>query len=143
MQCKVENGNSDVVIGPKIAASTILPGDYSPSKLDYRYTNVRGAYQTPIEKGSKQSSVQVWYGNICVAQADLYAMNRVAAKQKLIVDLDSNKDTNVVKMVLMVAGIVIAVLLGLFGVIYVAGRMRYAAARKHSRQHRKNRRRSR
>lgn len=143
LQSSVENGSSDVIIGPKVSISTILPSEYTHSQLEYRYDNVQGAFQAPIVKGSKQASIQVWYANICIAEAELYAMNQVPVKQQVAVNLDTENNESVMEKVLLGIGIVVIGLLALLVIVFIMGRIRYAAMRKRSRQHSRNRRRSR
>lgn len=143
LQCSVENGDCDVVIGPQISAASVLPTGFTQTNLSYRYTEVQNAFKPPIEKGSKQSSVQVWYGNICVAQADLYAMNRVEVQQLNSTNTNNKKDANVLKSILRIGAIVIGAFLVILLVTRLVGKLRFAAVRKHRRQRRQNRRRSR
>ena len=75
-QCSVSNGNCDVSIGTHDSAFSVIPETMDALGLSYRYMN-EVQLSAPIEKGQKLSSVQVWCGSACVAEADLYAMNSV------------------------------------------------------------------
>lgn len=81
----VKNGSSTVSIGPDIFASAVLPDKVTNSELTYRYSDVGTELTAPIKKGDKLSSVEVWYGNLCVAQADLYALNSVREANSFMV----------------------------------------------------------
>lgn len=143
LQCSVENGDCDVVVGPQISASSVLPAGFTQTNLSYQYTDVLNAFKAPIEKGAKQSSVQVWYGNICVAQADLYAMNRVELQQLNPGNANDNKnDTSILNAVLRIGAIVVGILLILVLFARLSSKLRFAAVRKRSRQRRQSRRRS-
>lgn len=144
LQRSVDGGNADVVIGPQIASAAILPEGTKQSDLVYKYTDVPGGFRLPVKKGDLQSTVEVWYGNVCVAQADLYAMNGVQAKAVMPNGVENNKQRGsafgkVMKMIAIVFVAMIVLILA----VHVVGRIRFAASRKHSRQYRRNRRRSR
>lgn len=79
-QVSVINGANDVVLGCRSTVSAILPTDISRENLQYRYVDDYESLSAPVEMGSKISNVQIWYGGICIAQADLYAMNAVQSK---------------------------------------------------------------
>jgi len=143
LQNKVENGDTDVVVGPQVAASTVIPSGFTQDDLTYQYSDVQNAYQVPIEKGEKQSVVQVWNGSICLAQADLVAMNRVAVKPLIPIVADGRDNSNAVRIALSVIGIIVGVLLCVMILLRIVSRMHLAAAKKRSRRHSKNRRRSR
>ena len=74
-QCDVVDGDSDVVLGSKVSVSAVLPETASAAELSLRFADAQ--LRAPVEAGQQISSVQVWYGNMCVAEADLYAMNAV------------------------------------------------------------------
>lgn len=143
LQNSVENGNADVTVGPQIAASTVIPSGFTQDDLTYKYSDVQNAYQAPIEKGEKQSVVQVWYGNICLAQVDLFAMNRVATKPLSPIVVDSGDGTKFFQTLIAVIGIIVGVLLCVMILLWIVRRLRFTAAKKRSRRHSKNRRRSR
>lgn len=74
-QWDVVDGNNDVVLGSKVSVSVVLPDSVTSADLTLRYADVE--LRAPISAGQKVSTVQIWYGNMCVAEADLYAMNSV------------------------------------------------------------------
>lgn len=75
LQCQVTEGNSDVIIGPAISVSTVIPENVTMDDLTFQYAN--GGFNAPIQKGDSLTTVQVWYGNMCLAQAELVALNNV------------------------------------------------------------------
>lgn len=141
-QYSVENGASDVVVGSKESAYTVLPVGITPSELSYRFSQGDG-FKAPVEKGQILSGVEVWYGNLCVAHVDLYAMNSVPICQKQTLNtVNEDEDTSWP----LALSIVVCIAVGsivLVIILRTVGRLRLAAARSRSRRHRRNRRRSR
>lgn len=142
-QYRVENGASDVVIGAMESVSTVLPQGVASSELNYRYSNMGGGLQAPVEKGQILSNVEVWYGSVCVAQVDLYAMNSVPVQQEQTLKTDEDNNDVPWPLVLTVVVCIAVGALILAIIIRTVGRLRLAAARSRSRRHRRNRRRSR
>jgi len=141
-QTRIENGDSHLVLGPDTDASCVLPLEVTPDMLTYKYGSEDP--QLPVAQGDYITDVQVWYGNICVAQSGLYALNKVQHKLLSNQNIDGLEDggswfLTVLKVIGILALIVGAVVLGL----QVYNRVQYAARQKRSRRHRRNRRRSR
>lgn len=80
-QFPVENGINSVVVRPDMTRSTVLPKDLDESKLTWIYGDTVSAVTAPVEQGQKLSTIQVWYGAKCLAQADLVAANAVPVWQ--------------------------------------------------------------
>lgn len=141
-QYTVVNGTNDVVAGSGSAVSTLLPEGISASDLDFRYDDAK-QIEAPVEIGDKLSQVQVWYGNMCVAQADLLAMNTVAFMDPAGAEQDTDNDGTVVKVIftvlLLAAGLTAVVYL----VLIVIRKINMNAAKNRSKRHRADRRRSR
>ena len=142
-QCAVENGKNQVVIGAKEAISSVLPVDTTAADLSYRYFDVQGALVAPIEKGAQISHVEVWHGNVCLAQADLFAMSAV---QTAAADTQSQKNDGaktsargVFATIGVIALCVIAAVLG----IRTYGKVRLALIKRRGRKYRESHRRSR
>lgn len=76
-QCQVAGGNNDVVIGPDTSISTVLPAGVTVADLSYRYAVTGNGLSLPVVPGQKLSTIEVWYGSICVAQANLETKNYV------------------------------------------------------------------
>ena len=142
-QSSVVNGENGVVMGPHISAYTVLPENVSASDLVYRYFDTEDGIVAPIESGQKLSHVQVWNGNICVAQADLFAVGPVrttVSEDPQVVPGGSNVNWyNIIMIVFTVVGGIFVILIG----IRIVQRIRLAALRKRGRRYRKSRRRSR
>lgn len=147
-QVPVVNGDSDVLLGSKIAVSTVLPQAVSDGQLTYRYLDISDQITAPIEKGQLLSKVQIWYQDVCLAQAELYAMNSVPIMQTKVLQSESRSWTAALRYIL--PGL--AVLIVLFVLVRsgipaalvrrIRKSLRNASARKRSRRNRMNRRRS-
>jgi D-alanyl-D-alanine carboxypeptidase (penicillin-binding protein 5/6) len=143
IQCRVENGDSDVVLGAKEAIYTVLPQDVDSSDLNYRYTNIGTGFEAPIEKGQLLSMLEIWSGNTCLGQVELFALNAVPVRHDKTVGRGEQTGKPVWQIVLSVAfccaiGVVAVVI-----TVRAVGRIRYAAVRRRSRKYRRSRRRSR
>jgi len=142
-QYAVDGGENDVVVGSFESAYSVLPVDAASANLSFRFFDEEKAFSAPIEKGQKLSHVQIWYGNVCVAQTDLYAMSEVrqlvtAAEEKV-----PGASGGVWKDVLItVAAIVICMILILLA-LRLVGILRVAAIKRRSKRYRRSRRRSR
>lgn len=140
-QCKVADGDSDLVLGSKVSVSAVLPEAVTAADLTLRFAKLD--LHAPIVAGEKVSSVQVWHGNMCVAEADLYAMNSVDPVDSVIITTDIQENNSQLPTVIW-ACIAIAVLI--FTVIVIArsaGKIKLFAARMRSKRYRRSRRRSR
>ena len=139
-QFDVENGNSSLLVGTDASVTTILPENATLNDLSFQYRDVH--YEAPIEKGEKVSVLEVWHQNMCVAKVDLLAMNAVSVKQ-----VDSNDSTDkqmnaLPTVISIIIGVIVLAFAGLFS-IRMYGKIRFMLAKKHSRQYRRSRRRSR
>ena len=73
----VAAGENAVTAGPKSSVYSVLPADIQMENLDFKYDIPEGQLQAPISAGDRLCAVEIWYGNICVAKTDVYAMNDV------------------------------------------------------------------
>lgn len=90
-QCAVIDGDCDVVLGPQVSVSTILPKGIGLSDLTFHYDDK--PMHAPIEKETMLSTVEVWHAGMCIATAELYAMNAVPVKTQLL-QTEPSKDTS-------------------------------------------------
>lgn len=111
IQCKVADGTSDVVLGPNVSLSTVLPEDITPADLDFRYTN--NIFTAPVKSGQEISSVQIWYGSLCIAEAQLYALNSVNHVNSLSVTIEQQNTASEIP-------VAIIIILAIIGIIVVA-----------------------
>lgn len=84
-QRAVLNGSSHVSLGCTSSVSTVLPEGVSFNQLSLRYVNGEAELKAPIQKGEVLCGVEVWYGGLCVAYTDLYALNGVTEAHELVV----------------------------------------------------------
>ena len=142
-QYSVENGMSDVVVGAMESVSTVLPKDVGIDRLDFKITKITEGIKAPIEENQVLSVLEVWYGSTCVGHMELSAFNPVPMIPVQTVE-DIGKTAAFPWKTVLIA--VICTLVGVL-VIWIVIRgingMRRAARRNHSRQYRRNRRRSR
>lgn len=142
LQQSVTNGDCDVVLGVKDSAITVLPKDISSSDLTYKYSHTESGLKAPITCNDIVSSVEVYYGTVCVGKSDLYALNQVSVATNQ--ELDSRfimEETNITQVLLWI-GIIVACVVVLAVLFRVIRRIRIVAAERNSRMHRRNRRRS-
>ena len=109
----------------------------------YRFADESG-YTAPIENGQPLSMLQVWYGSVCIAQSETYAMNGVATAGTVFSDdTDKNIDVSFFKIFLYVIGSVLILVLGVFIVLFIMRSLQISKRKRQSRNNSRNRRRSR
>ncbi len=142
LQKSVANGSSDLTIGTREGAFTVVPENTTIESLSFRYAN-EVPLEAPIKKGQKICSLQVWCGAVCIAETDLFAMNQVFHINDVFTDTGTRSDGPGFGKVLIwtVGGIVTVILLG-FAVLAVIRSTHISKAKRRSIRHRRNRRRS-
>lgn len=139
-QFEVINGDSYVCAGTSKPVQILLPHGVAYEELSYRYADDSKQLQAPIKEGDLISNVNVWYNNVCLAQADLYAMHDVNEKQVRASEEYHDDSTSGIPAILIIVIVIVALLvLLLFGRRIIFRIIR----RSRVRRHRKNRRRSR
>lgn len=139
-QYKVNNGESYVATGITHDVSVLLPYGVTYDDLEYRYNEENTNISAPVTKDDSISSVQVWYGGVCLAYAELFALHDVNVAQVInTADVIAEQNTNPISIFIVVLVILVLLLVLLFGrrIIF---RMIH---KRRIRRHRKNRRRSR
>lgn len=142
-QFEVLNGENDVVLGSSASAYSVLPADISVSELSYQFHNLSDMPVAPIEAGAVLSSVSVWYGSLCVGQANLVAMNNVreiVAQQQI--DTQDEDKNNPGPAAFIIIGVLVAAL-AIFVLMKFSGEIGMYFAKKHKAAQRRDRRRSR
>lgn len=76
-QYPVVDGANNVVTTPETIMSVVLPTSLKKEELRWVYGDVPSSIKAPVSQGQLICNVQVWYGDICVAQSDLVAQNAV------------------------------------------------------------------
>ena len=77
-QYPVANGSNNVVTMPVSAGYCVLPKSIQPEQLRWEYAVDVDHLTAPVAQGEKITSMEVWYGDICLARTDLVAMNAVS-----------------------------------------------------------------
>lgn len=141
-QFSVANGECDVVGVSHVNLSSVLPNDAYLKHLQL-VVDTGGTLNAPISQDQKISTLAVKYRDVCLLEAELYAMNSVKTKENAakIQGLVTNQ-TGDSGSFLSVIGIVCVVILGGFGVYLVINNIRRAQVRKQRRRRRADRRRS-
>ena len=141
-QYKVSNGTNDVVLGSLTPAQSVLPVDITIDDLSYRYGADSIQFQAPISPGQKLTKVEVWHGTLCIAQADLYAMNSVgvAVSQPVV---EENGFSNGITTTLIVIFAIVGVAVSVVVFVKYSGRIHSHFVKKHNAAKRRDRRRSR
>ena len=141
-QFTVANGECDVVGAPHVSISSVLPKEAYMKHLQL-VVDTGGTLNAPIASDQKISTVAVKYRDVCLLEAELYAMNSVQTKDSAakIQGLVTVQETSAggFKSVL---GTVCVVILGGFGVYLAINNIRRAQIRKQRRRRRADRRRS-
>lgn len=140
-QYPVANGCNSVAAVPAESVSAVLPAGITYDELSVRYQQTIGNLTAPVTAGEELTAVQVWYGNVCVAQSPVIAMN--AAAVRTFVAVSDVGDNNGFKMFLSVLAVILGVIIGLAGILYITQFVRRTIARAQHRRRRKERRRGR
>lgn len=137
-QYPVQGGDSDVVTQPTASASTLLPVKGDQSLLRWVYIPTESVIQAPVQKGQALGVVQVWYGEKCLAQTQMVAMNQVAVESAPVVpEKPENEDDGGNWKILLVLLGVFAGMLGILIVVFVIGRIIGNITRKTRRRRRR------
>lgn len=121
-QMDIENGECDLTVGSKKSVLTIVPKDVYLEDLSFVYSDASVSHAAPIDKDQYVSSVRISYGNLCLAEAELYAMNSVQTIQNSYTIKASNPKSNVLVTILII--VIVAVIIA--GVAFFAWpRIRY------------------
>lgn len=132
-QLPVTSGDCDLVIGPNISVSTVLPVNITSADLVYKYDDK--PLTLPVTQGQHVSDLQIWHGNMCVAQAEMYALNGVdEAEQVSVTDADAESDHSSGLLWVITIGVVLTA-----GFLLIRYRNRFKAKRKTKRTHQRRR----
>ena len=106
-QLSVVDGVTDLTVGPKDTITAVLPKEASGTDLTFTY--VDKSIHAPVSTGDLVSQVQVWSNGMCIAQADMFAMNNVAVReQNDDVAENSNDWLSVIRLVAILALFLVA-----------------------------------
>ena len=73
----VANGESAVVGQPMVSIDSVLKKDTQLNNLNFKYSVTGGGMQAPVAQDQKIATVEVWYRNSCLMEAELFAMSDV------------------------------------------------------------------
>lgn len=141
-QHSVIDGENHVVLGAKTAVSAVLPAGVDLDDLTFRYPGA-GEIHAPVTSGDALSKVEVWHGNTCVASADLYAMNSVKSVSQMQAHDENEDNDNAAKTILVVIGFTIGGVVLLVVILRLLPKIRRFLSKRHMKQYRRSRRRSR
>ena len=140
-QYPVTGGENHVVTMPVSEFSAVLPLDFDETMLTWTFGQTENI-TAPVMAGQPISDVQVWYGNICLAETQQVAMTDVAVSQKTDdspveepVTADS-EGTNVLWIILGVFGAVV-IIGGVLVAVRAVSVARMRARRRRRRQERR------
>lgn len=141
-QFTVAGGECDVVGAPHVNIDSVLPIEAQMTNLILQ-VDTGGDMTAPVKRDEQIGTVGVYYRNVCLMEAELYAMNEVklsenAAKVRNSTGVNDGQVSNVMSVV----GVVCVIILGGFGVYLVINNIRRARARRQRARRRANRRRS-
>lgn len=140
-QRPVHNGLNDVILGPMVDHTAVIPSGTQMKDITLRYLNSE-SLTAPIMKGDKVSTVEVFCGGMLITVADLYALNSVDVKSEAPAADSNRADPNATAVwvvILSVTGVCILVA----AVIWLFPRIKFARENRRNRRYRRNRRRSR
>lgn len=144
-QYPVTGGSNHVVTTPVASAFAVLPADLTVDQLRWVYGNAAQTITAPVEAGQKISHIEVWYGDLCIAQTDLMAMHAVdvyTAPTEPQVSARQDED-NGGAAIAVVIGVILGIVLLTVLILFVVRSVRIATMRARRRRRRMNRRRNR
>ena len=147
-QQPVINGTSHVVLGCKEDLSAVLPQGVGDEDLIYRFNDIPGAFEAPIEKGEVMSNMEIWYGSVCLGHVELFAMNNVSPILPVEEPEDSHEadqedDGKTGTVVLWIVFGIIAAAAIVIAALLLTKRIRLIHLRRRNKKYRRSRRRSR
>ena len=76
-QYPVRNGSSEAVVYSAVNVRSVVPKNATTDSFDYRYQELPDAFVAPIIAHTHVANVEIWNGNVCLAQVPLYTMGDV------------------------------------------------------------------
>lgn len=146
-QFQVDNGANDIVGRPVSSAFSALPAGTTVEDLSWQYVLQR-SLEAPVAKDDVIGAIQVWCGDVCVAQSQMVSMNASALSGTAPGNMDyqngeTQPDTSGFAQFLMVAGILLGAAVALGALLAMVLWLRGAVERSRRRKRRQSRRRSR
>ncbi len=143
-QHPVSNGSNSVITTPASEAYAILPIDLTSELLQWVYPSSVNSISAPVEAGHKITHVEVWYGELCIAQSDLLALNSVDV---YVPQTEPNipaslHEESAGKLIAIIAGILVGIVVVGFAILLTIRTIRIASMRAKRRRRRASRRRN-
>lgn len=142
-QYPVQGGANQVVTQPAASASTVLPAKLDETLIHWVYAQKSAMLQAPVQQGQVIGTVQVWYGQKCLAQTDMVAMNAVTVESDpLIPERPVKEDQGSWKALAVTLGVFGGVVLVFLAVLILArfvGNVRRKARRRRRQRQRERR----
>ncbi len=120
-QYSVSGGANDIVVGPDEDLRCIFPGEADADSLVIRTQMTKYPLTAPIKKGDRVAVMQVWYGNICIAQTDLLAKNSSEVSLELNqqgngagTGFDAGALSTAMTLLIVIGVVIVALCIGLF-----------------------------
>ena len=142
-QYPVSNGANNVVTCPVTQLSTVLPVGLDETKLTWVYKGLDQNIAAPIEAGRPMGVAQVWYGDVCLVQTEMVAMNAVDVFVAPVIPDAPPAEQVDLTLLYLVLGILLAIVVLFFVVLLILRSISVAKMRARQRRRRHNRRRSR
>ncbi len=142
-QYPVVNGSNNLVTTPVSEAYAILPVELTSEQLRWVYPETVGTITAPVEAGDKITYVEVWYGDLCIAQTDLVALNSVeVSTPQAEPDLPASlHEDSAGRLIAIIAGVLLGILVLVFAILFAIRTIHIARMRAIRRRRRANRRR--
>ena len=137
-QIPIDGAENDLFLAPESSIVTVLPIDVTIEDLEFRYSD--NDMTLPISKGQHISDVQIWHGNTCVGQTQLFAMNAVYHAGY---NHSSNHEmtNNSLPAVIWISFLIVAAIAIIFIGIRFSGEIKAILVRMRTRRYRKSRKR--
>lgn len=140
-QFDVSNGECDVVGAPHVNISSVLPNESYMKYLQLK-VDTGGTLSAPVKQDDKIATAALYYRDVCLMEAELFAMNDVKLSSDApVVTNDVAAEKKESGGFMSVVGTVCVVILGGFGVYLAVNNFRRMQAKKAARRRRANRRR--
>ena len=143
LQYPVTNASNCVAAGPSRSVSTVLPLDVSYADLSAVYQQSMPSLSAPVQYGDEISTVQLWYGNVCVGESPIIALHNAVNATDITNSADNRSESGSFAAALVVVVILAGAVLLCVGAVWLVRFLRFNAARIKHRKRRQNRRRSR
>lgn len=140
-QFSVTGGDYNLVAEPHLDLDTILPKDAQMDNLIMEYTDT--GLTAPISQGDIVATVEVWYRNTCLHEAELYAMQdvRTTSGSGLEILGGADRSGSESRLSSYALRLCLMVLIGVAGYLALGRLMRYHRRKKRKKHLKQNRRR--